>query len=167
MSGRCAQDLADEVHGAAALRRQVRRTEMSRSCACAPAGVRLPPQTLRFTTAGRMACSPIQFVASISGSRKKVKRHSRFRRRCFAKRALAKLVLEGAGSRCAPSRNTSVSTSSVRPGQTGGPTLSSAIAVSSCPCGLWWPGTITKDTPFFLPRPSTTFDNTPKRRRRG
>jgi hypothetical protein len=31
---------------------------MSTPSAWAPAGVRLPPQTLRLTAAGRMACSP-------------------------------------------------------------------------------------------------------------
>ena len=37
----------------------------------APWRVRLPPQTLRVTTAGRMACSARQLVASIDGSHRK------------------------------------------------------------------------------------------------
>lgn len=40
----------------------------------APAQVKLPPQDLRFTTAGRMACSPFQLVASTSLRSKKVNR---------------------------------------------------------------------------------------------
>ena len=39
---------------------------------CATAQVRLPPQTLRFATAGRSACSARQFVASTVGSCKKL-----------------------------------------------------------------------------------------------
>src|SRR3982750_580666 len=38
--------------------RAVRMMVESELCAAAPRSVRLPPQTLRFTTAGRMACSP-------------------------------------------------------------------------------------------------------------
>jgi hypothetical protein len=38
------------------------------SWACPPEAVRLPPKTLRLTTAGRTACSAGQFVASMSGS---------------------------------------------------------------------------------------------------
>ena len=41
------------------------------SAGCRPRRrVRLPPQTLRVTTAGRMACSARQLVASIDGSHK-------------------------------------------------------------------------------------------------
>jgi hypothetical protein len=42
--------------------------------------VRLPPQTLRETTAGRSACSARQFVASIAGSSKKLKTAREFDR---------------------------------------------------------------------------------------
>lgn len=40
---------------------QVRRTLAAICCVAAPCGVRLPPHTLRVTTAGRIACSACQF----------------------------------------------------------------------------------------------------------
>src|SRR2546430_12887702 len=46
---------------------------------CAPFSVLFPPQTLRATTAGRMACSPRQFVASSPGQfryRKRSEEHT-------------------------------------------------------------------------------------------
>ena len=42
----------------------VRNTVARTCCVCAPSRVRLPPETLRFTTAGRSACSARQLVAS-------------------------------------------------------------------------------------------------------
>jgi hypothetical protein len=40
---------------------------MMRPWVTAPRKVRLPPQTLRFTTAGRITCSARQFVVSFPG----------------------------------------------------------------------------------------------------
>ena len=51
--------------------RAVRTTLASTCWVSAPRRVRLPPHTLRVTTAGRMACSARQLVASIDGSHKK------------------------------------------------------------------------------------------------
>ena len=48
--------------------------------------VRLPPQTLRVTTAGRKACSARQLVASIAGSSRNVKTAGYSIARCAAKR---------------------------------------------------------------------------------
>ncbi len=48
--------------------RAVRRTLASSCCVSALLRVRLPPQTLRVTTAGRMAGSAREFGASIDGS---------------------------------------------------------------------------------------------------
>lgn len=45
----------------------VRSTVITRPWVAAPRQVRLPPHTLRLTTAGRMACSPRQLVASTPG----------------------------------------------------------------------------------------------------
>ena len=45
----------------------VSSTDINASWARAPTQVRFPPQTLRFTTAGRIACSTSQFVGSTSG----------------------------------------------------------------------------------------------------
>ena len=47
---------------------------------------RFPPQTLRVTTAGRIACSARQFVASIVGSNKNDQTAVNSRWRCAAKR---------------------------------------------------------------------------------
>jgi hypothetical protein len=45
---------------------------LARTCQVpAPAQVRLPPQALRLTTAGRMACSARQLVAYTPGTRRK------------------------------------------------------------------------------------------------
>ena len=51
----------------------------------APLRVRLPPHTLRMTTAGRMACSARQLVASTDGSHRNVKRAENSVARCAAK----------------------------------------------------------------------------------
>ena len=53
---------------------QVANTLARISWARAPAVVRLPPKTLRLTTAGRMACSAGQLVASMSSSYRNVSR---------------------------------------------------------------------------------------------
>ena len=58
-------------------------------CVRAPLAVRFPPQTLRVTTIGRMACSARQLVASNPGQYRNVKTASRSRTRWFAKRRLA------------------------------------------------------------------------------
>ena len=56
--------------------RAVRTTLASTCWVSAPRRVRLPPHTLRVTTAGRMACSARQLVASMDGSQRK--RHAQF-----------------------------------------------------------------------------------------
>src|SRR6266540_804580 len=61
----------------------------------APATVRFPPQTLRFTTAGRMACSAGQLVASTFLRSTKRKSASQLRRRCAARRRLEPLLKFG------------------------------------------------------------------------
>ena len=55
----------------------------------APRRVRLPPQTLRMATAGRMACSARQLVASMDGSRRKRNTAGNSRAGCPAKRSAA------------------------------------------------------------------------------
>ena len=47
-------------------------TEASVCWVAAPRQERLPPHTLRVTTAGRMACSARQLVASMAGLRRNV-----------------------------------------------------------------------------------------------
>ena len=47
-------------------------TEASVCCVAAPRQERLPPHTLRVTTAGRMACSARQLVTSMAGLRRKL-----------------------------------------------------------------------------------------------
>ena len=50
------------------------RSTLVRTCwVAAPRAERLPPQTLRLTTAGRRACSARQLVASTVGSKRKLK----------------------------------------------------------------------------------------------
>jgi len=51
----------------------VRSTDVRTCWVWAPCALRLPPQTLRMTTAGRIACSARQLVASMAGSPRKVK----------------------------------------------------------------------------------------------
>ena len=60
---------------------RISSTTLARICwVRAPRGVRFPPQILRLTTAGRMACSARQLVASTSGAHKKAHGgHSRSR----------------------------------------------------------------------------------------
>ena len=59
--------------GRSRLRWRAVRTTLASTCwVSAPLRVRLPPQTLRVTTAGRMACSARQLVASTDGSHRKV-----------------------------------------------------------------------------------------------
>ena len=80
--------------------RAVRMT-LARTCwVCAPRVVRLPPQILRLTTAGRMACSARQLVASTSGAHKKAKTAANSRSRWAAKRWAAGRA--GAVSRSRP-----------------------------------------------------------------
>ena len=57
----------------------VRRTEAMRAVVSAPWRVLLPPQFLRLTTIGRMACSARQFVACTLGVVRNVSRLSRSR----------------------------------------------------------------------------------------
>ncbi len=51
--------------GSRARWRLVRKTVIRICCVCADAGVRLPPQILRLTIAGRSACSARQLLASM------------------------------------------------------------------------------------------------------
>ena len=63
------------------------RTTLARICwVRAPWGVRFPPQILRLTTAGRMACSARQLVASTSGAHKNASTAGNSRLRWAAKR---------------------------------------------------------------------------------
>ena len=67
--------------------RAVRTTLASTCWLSAPWRVRLPPQTFRITTAGRMACSARQLVASIDRSHKKRNTAANSVARCRAKRS--------------------------------------------------------------------------------
>ena len=64
----------------------VRMTEASVCCVAAPRQERLPPHTLRVTTAGRMAWSARQLVASMAGLRRKLNSAVHSLVRCAAKR---------------------------------------------------------------------------------
>ena len=67
--------------------RAVRTTLASTCWVSARRRVRLPPHTLRVTTAGRMACSARQLVASIDGSHKKRNTAGNSLAKCLAKRS--------------------------------------------------------------------------------
>ena len=71
-------DNPDRVKGALAARTEDRHQDLLRMCRCR---VRLPPQILRLTIAGRSACSARQLLASMDGSCKKLNSadHSRSR----------------------------------------------------------------------------------------
>ena len=79
--------------------RAVRTTLASTCWVSAPRRVRLPPQTLRVTTAGRMACSARQLVASIDGSHKKRNTAGNSLAKCLAKRSAS---ANGAGASIQP-----------------------------------------------------------------
>ena len=66
--------------------RAVRTTLASTCWVSAPWRVRFPPHTLRITTAGRMACSARQLVASSEGSHRKRNTAGNSVARCAAKR---------------------------------------------------------------------------------
>ena len=83
-----ARNIAANSAGRSRLRWRAVRTTLARTCwVSAPLRVRLPPQTLRVTTAGRMACSARQLVASTDGSHRKVKMAGNSMARCAAKRS--------------------------------------------------------------------------------
>ena len=93
--------------------RAVRTTLASTCWVSAPRRVRLPPQTLRVTTAGRMACSARQLVASIDGSHKKRNTAGNSLAKCLAKRSAA--ANGGAVSISRPSRAASRPRADARP----------------------------------------------------
>ena len=93
--------------------RAVRRTLASTCWVSAPLRVRLPPQTLRVTTAGRMACSARQLVASIDGSHKKRNTAGNSLARCLAKRSAS--ASGGGASISRPSRAASRPRADARP----------------------------------------------------
>src|ERR1700675_2531155 len=69
------------------------RTTLARTCCVsAPRRVRLPPQIFRATTAGRIACSARQFVASMPGTHRKANTAGNSVARCLAKRWAASLA---------------------------------------------------------------------------
>src|SRR3954468_5914154 len=63
-------------------RLHVSSTDINTSWARAPAQVRFPPHTFRFTTAGRIARSPSQLVGSTSGWLRNVNHSSQCFRKC-------------------------------------------------------------------------------------
>jgi len=67
-----AEQLDEQRDGVAALLARALEHAREDFLAWAPRRVRLPPQTLRVTTAGRIACSARGFVAGTSGWRRKV-----------------------------------------------------------------------------------------------
>ena len=77
----------------------VRRTLATIDCVAAPRGVRFPPQTFRVTTAGRIACSTCQLVASTSGRRRHVKSAGRSVRRRWRRQRFGGCVMRPARSR--------------------------------------------------------------------
>ena len=86
--GSGARNIVANSAGRSTLRWRAVRTTLARTCwVSAPLRVRLPPQTLRMTTAGRMACSARQLVASTDGCHRKVKRAPNSVARCAAKRS--------------------------------------------------------------------------------
>ena len=86
--GSGARNIVANSAGRSTLRCRAVRTTLARTCwVSAPFRVRLPPHTLRMTTAGRMACSARQLVASTDGSHRKVKRAPNSLARCAAKRS--------------------------------------------------------------------------------
>ena len=85
----------------------------------APLRVRLPPHTLRMTTAGRMACSARQLVASIDGSRRKRNAAGNSLARCLAKRLAS--FSGGGASISRPSRASSRPRSESRPCRVSSP----------------------------------------------
>ena len=60
--------------------------------------MRLPPHTFRVTTAGRIACSARQLVASIVGSNKKDQMAGNSRVKCAAKRCTSGTRLAALGA---------------------------------------------------------------------
>ena len=69
-----ARNIVANSAGRSRFRWRAVRTTLARTCwVSAPLRVRLPPHTLRMTTAGRMACSARQLVASTDGSHRNVK----------------------------------------------------------------------------------------------
>ena len=71
----------------------VRSTDARTCWVCAPRALRLPPQTLRSITAGRIAGSARQLVASIAGSPRNVKRAAASTVRWATKRRTAGRVV--------------------------------------------------------------------------
>ncbi len=61
---------------------QVRSTEVNTPCAAAPLAVRLPPDTLRLTTAGPTACSPTALVGGTASSDKNENHDANWLARC-------------------------------------------------------------------------------------
>ena len=85
-----ARNIAANSAGRSRLRWRAVRTTLARTCwVSAPLRVRLPPHTLRVTTAGRMACSARQLVASTDGSHRKVKMAGNSMARWAAKRSVS------------------------------------------------------------------------------
>src|SRR5438093_5568129 len=83
------EEVAENVEGielALATRAKQRRQDLLRLRAEPRA---IAPETFRFTTAGRSACSARQLVASIVGSYKKLKSAGHSRSRCVANRRTA------------------------------------------------------------------------------
>ena len=83
------------------------------------ARARLPPHTLRTTTAGRMACSARQLVASIDGSRRNGNTAGNSLARCLAKRLAS--FNGGGASISRPSRASSRPRSESRPCRVSSP----------------------------------------------
>jgi len=98
----CPGEADEEVGRVDALLGAVRSALMIRPWVAAPRQVRLPPETLRTTTAGRMACSPRQLVAPTSGCWRKVKRASRSAVRCFDQSAVGIVGVGGFGEQLDP-----------------------------------------------------------------
>ena len=87
-TGSAARNIAVISGGRLRLRWRAVRTTLARTCwVSAPWRVRLPPHTLRMTTASRMACSARQLVASSEGSHKKRNTAGNSVARCAAKRS--------------------------------------------------------------------------------
>ena len=87
-TGSAARNIAVISGGRSRPRWRAVRTTLASTCwVSAPWRVRLPPHTLRMTTAGRMACSARQLVASSEGSHKKRNTAWNSVAKCAAKRS--------------------------------------------------------------------------------
>ena len=119
-TGAGARNISANSPGTSRPRWRAVRTTLDSTCwVSAPRRVRLPPHTLRMTTAGRIACSARQLVASIDGSRRKRNTAGNSLAKCLAKRLASSNG--GGASISRPSRASSRPRSTSRPRRVSSP----------------------------------------------